>query len=84
MKKIISLIIFVTTFVFLILLHIKSIQILQNENKQDNLDPIKQEIKQNYGIIKINGCEFIINTYWGGTQAIHHPKCKNHWYSILK
>ena len=49
------------------------------------IDPVKEEIIGRYATVRLDGgCEFIINTYWGSTQAIHHPKCDNHWYSIFK
>ncbi len=49
------------------------------------IDPVKEEIIGRYATVRLDGgCEFIINTYWGSTQAVHHPKCDNHWYSIFK
>jgi hypothetical protein len=49
------------------------------------IDPVREQIIGRYTTVRLDGgCEFIINTYWGSTQAVHHPKCDNHWYSIFK
>jgi len=57
---------------------------LAEEVKQP-IDPVKEEIIGRYATVRLDGgCEFIINTYWGSTQGVHHPKCDNHWYSIFK
>ena len=57
---------------------------LAKEVKQP-IDPVREQIIGRYTTVRLDGgCEFIINTYWGSTQAVHHPKCDNHWYSILK
>ncbi len=57
---------------------------LTKEVKQP-IDPVREQIIGRYATVRLDGgCEFIINTYWGSTQAVHHPKCDNHWYSILK
>lgn len=57
---------------------------LTKEVKQP-IDPVREQIIGRYATVRLDGgCEFIINTYWGSTQAVHHPKCDNHWYSIFK
>lgn len=61
---------------------------LKKEVKQEvkqPIDPVREQIIGRYATVRLDGgCEFIINTYWGSTQAVHHPKCDNHWYSIFK
>lgn len=89
MKRIIFFIITGAILVFLLIQKRKENEEKKNialaEEVKQPIDPVREQIIGRYATVRLDGgCEFIINTYWGSTQAMHHPKCDNHWYSIIK